>query len=103
MQLLHHHVYQTTRLISRIANKHHGMKEANLIRLVTAFSMSRIPYVAPFMKLTLTDKKKLNTLIKRCYKCALYLPISTPNAKLDGLGLHNTIDELIEAQRISHY
>ncbi|KAH6921929.1 hypothetical protein HPB50_006791 [Hyalomma asiaticum] len=103
VQPLHHHVYQTTRLISRIANKHHGMKEANLIRLVTAFSMSRILYVAPFMKLTLADKKKLNTLIKRCYKCALHLPISMLNAKLDGLGLHNTTDELIEAQRISHY
>nr|XP_037279981.1 uncharacterized protein LOC119172944 [Rhipicephalus microplus] len=79
------------------------MKEANLIRLVNVFSISRIIYVAPFRKLTLTDKKKLNIMIRRCYKCALHLSMSTPNAKLNDLGLHNTIDEFIEAQRISHY
>lgn len=44
--------HQIARLISRIANKHHGLKEANLVRLVQTFIISRV--ASPF----LTFKKK---------------------------------------------
>lgn len=48
--------HQIARLICRIANKHHGLKEANLVRLVQTFIISRVAYVAPF----LTFKKSRN-------------------------------------------
>ncbi|KAG0421412.1 hypothetical protein HPB47_002672 [Ixodes persulcatus] len=94
-------VYQTTRLISRIANRHHGMKEGNLIRLVQAFVLSRVTYVAPFLDLKADERKKINALIKRAYKQAIGIPITTSNARFEALGLHNTLDELVEAQRIA--
>lgn len=36
-------------------------------------------------------------MIKRAYKRAIGLPMSTTNDRFDALGLHNRIDELIEA------
>lgn len=43
------------------------------------------------------EKEKANQ-IGMAYKTALRLPRNTSNDKLLALGLHNTIDELIEAQ-----
>ncbi|KAH7977815.1 hypothetical protein HPB49_003690 [Dermacentor silvarum] len=62
-----------------------------------------ITYVTPYLHLNATDKLKLNTIIERAYKQALQLPIFTSNEKLDALGLHNIIDELIESQRITQH
>lgn len=44
------------------------------------------------------EKEKANQIIGMAYKTALRLPRNTSNDKLLALGLHNTIDELIEAQ-----
>ncbi|XP_037521373.1 uncharacterized protein LOC119398612 [Rhipicephalus sanguineus] len=103
IECLKTHATQIGRLIARIANKHMGMKEDNLLRLVQAFIISRIAYVAPFLCLSNAEKHKINIIIKKAYKQALHVPQSTENQKLMELGLHNTIEELIEAQRISHY
>ncbi|KAG0430224.1 hypothetical protein HPB47_022892 [Ixodes persulcatus] len=93
--------YQITRLISRIAGRNYGMKEKNLVRLVRAFVVSRLAYVLPFLRLGLTDTNKLNCLIRKSYKRALGIPDTTSNEKLAALGLHNTVEEIIEAQRVS--
>lgn len=53
-------VAQTSRLPRRIANRHSGMKEGNMIRLVQAFVMSRITYVAPYLKWQVAEKTKLD-------------------------------------------
>ncbi|KAH7935882.1 hypothetical protein HPB52_014463 [Rhipicephalus sanguineus] len=87
------HATQIGRLIARIANKHMGMKEDNLLRLVQAFIISRIVYVAPFLCLSDAEKHKINIIIKKTYKQALHVPQSTENQKLMELGLHNTIEE----------
>lgn len=91
--------YQTTRLVSRIANKHHGMKENSLIRLIQTFVLSRIVYVAPFLDLKTEEKKRINVMIRKTYKQALGIPVSTSNERFEAPGLHNTIEELIEAHR----
>lgn len=96
-------VSQVMRLIKRIANRHSGMKEGNMIRLVQAFVISRIVYVVPYLRLYAAEKIKLECLIRKIYKQAVGLPISTSTDRLLELGLHNTIDELIEAQRIAQY
>lgn len=101
IKALDSHVHQTTRLISRIANRHHGMKETNLLRLVQAFVISRIVYATPFLQLKNDERSKINLMIKRAYKQALHLPITTANEKFEALGVHNTLDELMEAQRIA--
>ncbi|KAG0412297.1 hypothetical protein HPB47_010588 [Ixodes persulcatus] len=44
---------------------------------------------------------KLDCLIRKAYKRALGIPDSTSNEKLAALGLHNTVDEIVEAQRTS--
>lgn len=96
-------VAQIMRLIKRIANKHSGMREENMIRLIQAFVISRIVYVAPYLKWQVAEKVKLECLIRKIFKLAIGLPISTSTDKLLQLGLHNTIDELIEAQRTAQY
>lgn len=79
------------------------MKEQSTIKLVQAFVISRIIYVTPYLNLKKDEKEKINSMIKRAYKRAIGLPISTPNDRFDALGLHNSIDELIEAQQIAQF
>ncbi|KAG0410905.1 hypothetical protein HPB47_011969 [Ixodes persulcatus] len=93
---------QVARLIARISNRNYGTKEGNLMRLVQAFVMSRLAYVVPFMRLGVAEKSKLKCIVRKAYKRALGLPDSTSNEKLAALGVHNTIDELIEAQGTAH-
>ncbi|XP_049267637.1 uncharacterized protein LOC125756752 [Rhipicephalus sanguineus] len=88
---------QTCRLIRRIANRHAGMKEANLLRLVQTFIISRIVYVAPYLKLNQAERNKLDTIIRKSVKVALGLPPNTSTDRLMKLGVSNTLDELIEA------
>ncbi|KAG0442488.1 hypothetical protein HPB47_015680 [Ixodes persulcatus] len=99
IQALKGTTYQVARLIARISNRNYGRKESNLMRLVQAFVMSRLAYVVPFMRLGVADKSKLKCIVRKAYKRALGLPDSTSNEKLASIGVHNTIDELIEAQR----
>lgn len=78
------------------------MKETTLLRLVYAFVISRITYVALFLPLKQVEKHKINSLIKRAHKQALGIPICAPNEIFEALGVHNTLEELIEAQRTAH-
>lgn len=94
---------QIMRLLKRIANKYSGMKEGNLLRLVQAFVISRIVYVASYLRWHSSERYKLDCLIRKIYKQAIGLSITTSNDSLLQLGLHNTLDELIEAQRIAQY
>ncbi|KAG0439001.1 hypothetical protein HPB47_016788 [Ixodes persulcatus] len=82
----------TSRLLKRVTNRRQGMKEESLIRLVHSFRhLSRH-----------AEKTKLDIIIRGAYKLALGLPNSTSTELLLQLGLQNTLDELIEAQRRSH-
>lgn len=48
------------RLISCIANRNNGMKEANLILLIQHFVVSKITYVAPYLNLRKAKKAKID-------------------------------------------
>ncbi|KAM7288104.1 hypothetical protein ISCGN_031793 [Ixodes scapularis] len=91
----------TARLIRRIANKRGGVKEGDVCRIVHAFVVSRVLYTVPYMRLTTTDKKKLDSIIRQVYKLALGLPMATSTDRLMQLGIHNTVSELVEAHRSS--
>lgn len=101
IRALNSHVHQTTRLVSRISNRHHGMKETNLLKLVQAFVISRTVYATPFLQLKNDERPNIHLMIKKAYKQALHLPITTANDTFEALGIHNTVDELIEAQSIA--
>lgn len=86
------------RLVRRVANRHHGLKEDNLMRLVHAFVLCHFTYVAAMHKWLRTERDKLNALIRKVVKRALGLPMSTSTEKLLELGVHNTLEEIAEAQ-----
>lgn len=47
------------------------------------------------------ERSKLNSLIRKVFKLALGLPVSTRTENLFKLGVHNTLEEIIEAQERS--
>lgn len=94
-------VTAATRLIKRITNKHTGVKEDSVMRLIHSFAISHITYVAAFHNWNVTEREKLNTLIRKTYKIALGLPESTSTCRLLQLGVYNTLEEIVDAQRAS--
>lgn len=50
------------------------MLEYNTIRLVEAFIISRITYVASYLKWQVTERTKLDCIIRKAYKRAIGLP-----------------------------
>lgn len=97
LQKLDSSTAQITRMIRRVSTQKYGMKEQDTIKLVQAFIISRLAYVTPYTILQAADKQKLNTLIRKAYKQALALPPTTSTERLAALGIHNTIEEIVEA------
>lgn len=71
------------------------------MRLIHSFVISHVTYVAAFHNWTVTEREKLNTLIRKTYKIALGLPESTSTTRLLQLGVYNTLEEIADAQRVS--
>ncbi|XP_077528407.1 uncharacterized protein LOC144140095 [Haemaphysalis longicornis] len=67
-----------TRLVKQVSTKHSSMREANLLRLLQSFVLSHVA---------------------SSYKAALGLLQCTSNAALAKLGIHNSLEEIGEAQR----
>ncbi|KAG0436899.1 hypothetical protein HPB47_017709 [Ixodes persulcatus] len=93
-----HKTSNATRLLKRIANRRSGMREENLTRLIHSFVVCHIAYVAAFHNWYRKEEDKINVLIRRVYKSALGLPESTGTDRLFQLGIHNTLNEIAEAQ-----
>ena len=66
-----------------------------------AFVVSRIIYGTAYLRLTKGEVEKLDVLSKKAYKTALGIPSSTSTCRLLELGVHNTVEELWEAQNIA--
>ncbi|KAH8008613.1 hypothetical protein HPB51_000108 [Rhipicephalus microplus] len=92
-------VQQTARMLARVRARREGMREHDLLRLVDAFVVSRLTYGLPYTRLLKSERDKIDVLIRRSYKTALGLPPNTSTDRLLRLGVHNTLDELIEAHR----
>ncbi|KAH7959078.1 hypothetical protein HPB49_008128 [Dermacentor silvarum] len=88
---------QTTRMISRIAKRNHGLQEHDILRLRHAFVICRITYSTLYLHLWKCDLNKLDVLIRNVHKKALNLLSKTSTSSLLKLGIHNTAAELIEA------
>lgn len=98
---LHRTVSQLIHLIRRIRGSAYGLKEPDTCRLVQALMVSRLTYGTPFVNLRPQETSKLGTLSRKTYKAALGLPTFTSTDRLLQLGLHNTLSEILEAQRTS--
>lgn len=96
-------VGHTTRLIGRVCNKHGGVREAELLRLVQAFSVSKITFSLPYLHLTRAEEDKVNSLIRRLYKFALGVPSRASTERLLATGTLNTFSELAEAHLTAQY
>nr|XP_050025174.1 uncharacterized protein LOC126520059 [Dermacentor andersoni] len=92
-------VQQTARMLARVRARRMRMREHDLLRLVDAFVVSRLTYGLPYTRHLKSERDKVDVLIRRAYKTALGLPPNASTARLLRLGVHNTLDELIEARR----
>nr|XP_037278276.1 uncharacterized protein LOC119171601 [Rhipicephalus microplus] len=90
-----------TRLVKQISSKRNGMREANVLRLLQSFVTSHVSYVGAFHGWLQHERDKINAAIRKAYKSALGLLVSTSNDSLARLGVHNTLEEVSEAQRMS--
>ncbi|KAK8769656.1 hypothetical protein V5799_013879 [Amblyomma americanum] len=86
------------RLVKRVANRQTGLKEDSLIRFMHAFVLCHFTYVAAMHKWKPSEKKKLDTQIRKITKKVLGVPLCTSNDRLLQLGIHITLDEIAEAQ-----
>lgn len=67
---------QIVMMLRRIENKKEGMEEQDMLRLVEAFIVSRITYVASLTIFQVRERKKIHT-IRKAYYQALAMPTST--------------------------
>ncbi|KAG0439888.1 hypothetical protein HPB47_016482 [Ixodes persulcatus] len=82
-------------LDGHLTERFQKMKE----RSQQAFVLSRVTYAASYMHLPKTARKQIDAIIRKSYKVALGLPNPTSTARFDQLGIHNTFQELCDAQR----
>ncbi|XP_065303740.1 uncharacterized protein [Dermacentor albipictus] len=92
-------VLRTAHMLARVRARRMGMREHDLLRLVNTFVVSRLTYGLPYTHLLKSERDKIDVLIRRAYKTALSLPTNASMARLLRLGVHNTLDELIEVYR----
>lgn len=92
-------VQQLSNMLRRVTNRNQGVKESEACRLVQAFFIGRLAYTCPYLYLRKSDLKILNTMIRTVYKTALGIPKGTSSLRLLDLGVHNTIEEIIEAHK----
>ncbi|KAG0424577.1 hypothetical protein HPB47_028203 [Ixodes persulcatus] len=103
LRILRKQADNVARLIRRISHRHYGLGEKDTCRLIQAFVLSRITYAAPYMALSQTAIKGIDAIIRKAYKTALGLPQTTSTDRLEQMGLHNSFQELCEAQRKAQY
>lgn len=101
LEKLQRTVQQITHLIKRVASKRHGLKEEDCIAMIQALLTSTITYGTPYVDMKNGQRQKVNILIRKAYKIAMGLSPTTSTMKLLQMGVHNTWEELIEAQRVN--
>ncbi|CAN8015703.1 unnamed protein product [Ixodes persulcatus] len=79
------------------------MREHCAIRLVQAYAISRITYVAPYLKWLASERNKVECMIRKAFKRAVGVPVNASTDRFLDLGLHNTLSLLIEAHDVAQY
>lgn len=103
VQKLQAKLTMATRLLRRVSTRHQGMREDSLLRLAQSFAISHVAYVAAFHNWKTNEKLKIDAMIRKTYKTALGLYAHTNTERMLALGIHNTLEEITEAQRTAQY
>nr|XP_037272755.1 uncharacterized protein LOC119164640 [Rhipicephalus microplus] len=103
VQKLHAKLSLATRLLKKVATRYQGMREDSLLRLTQSFAVSHISYVASFHNWKAAEKIKIDAMIRKAYKTALGLYPHTNTERMLAFGVHNTLEEIAEAQRTAQY
>ncbi|KAH9382331.1 hypothetical protein HPB48_012060 [Haemaphysalis longicornis] len=83
---------QVGRMVRRVSNKRGGLRSRDALLLANAFVTSRILYSTPYLRLRKCDVHTLEGILRKIYKRALDLPISTSNQPHAGLGGNEAAD-----------
>ncbi|KAG0443863.1 hypothetical protein HPB47_014444 [Ixodes persulcatus] len=89
---------QINGMLRKIRNKQHVLKEREAMQLVHAFVMSRVMYGTPHLNLAKKEVEKLDILLPEAFKNSLGLPEYAATKRLLELGVHNSFEELANAQ-----
>lgn len=79
------------------------MKEDSLLRLTQSFAISHVAYVASYHNWRADEKKTIDAAIRKAYKSAIGLYHHTSTEHMLALGVHNTLEDIMEAQRTAQY
>ncbi|KAH9365191.1 hypothetical protein HPB48_012847 [Haemaphysalis longicornis] len=82
-------------MLALVANRHQGMPEWTLLRLVCTFIVDKFEYALPYFELSKLETQKVDALLRNAYKQAL-------GHLFSALVAHNTIAEITEAVRTAH-
>lgn len=88
-----------THLMRRIVSKKHWLGERQATQVVTMLVYSRLLYTAPFLTLTQTQTRKLESSLNTLHKAALCLPRYTSNQRLQHTSLFHTLAKLTQQHR----
>ncbi|XP_037563083.1 uncharacterized protein LOC119442322 [Dermacentor silvarum] len=86
------------RLVRRVPNRRRGLKEDNRLRLINAFVRCHFTYTVAMHNWLRAERDELNAFIRKIVKKALGLPVRTHTEDLLRLGIHNSMEEIAEAQ-----
>ncbi|KAH9378563.1 hypothetical protein HPB48_016036 [Haemaphysalis longicornis] len=87
-------------MLNRVPNRHQGLKEDDVIKLVQPLVVSRVVYSTSYLPLKPRKLDKLDILLRKVQQ-ALALPPHTATSKLEALGVHNKMREIIGAHLVS--
>lgn len=96
-------IVRAVRLINKVATRQQGMKEDSLLRLTQSFAISHVAYVASYHNWRADEKKTIDAAIRKAYKSAIGLYRHTSTEHMLALGVHNTLEEIMEAQQTAQY
>lgn len=93
-------IEQILGMIRRITRQKRGMKEHELRKVIEALIYSRVMYHLPYISLTKTQQKKLETTLRKASKLALGVPRFTATYKIKDAGLFNSLDDRVDMHKL---
>lgn len=93
-------IEQILGMIRRITRQKRGMKEHELRKVIEALIYSRVMYHLPYISLTKTQQKKLETTLRKASKLALGVPRFTATYKIKDAGLFNSLDDRVDIHKL---
>ncbi|KAM7281625.1 uncharacterized protein ISCGN_006022 [Ixodes scapularis] len=88
-------INQIHNMLRRVTRRSRGLKEHELRKTIEALVYTQVMYHLPYVTLTRTQTKKLETALRKCTRLALGVPRFAPVHLLTDTGLFNSLDDRI--------